>query len=225
MENLIPSLIVIGVTGLVVGLIFWLVHRNKITREQSMRDLASRNGWVYESVSEKFASGYRLRKGDWMIEALNETTDHSGDSSHSSSVVSVTRWFSDAAKLSDGIVLIGPRQPEVNLAGVGDFLMQAALRLMIGSDAEIAAGIKQEELGSLELMKRYMIWTNRVETAKRMVTAGLESVLINWPARLPVAVKYSPEGMEVKVPGFRLYKEAELYALVKLGNALLDSIS
>lgn len=223
MEDLIPGLIVVAVTGLVIGLIFLLVNRSKRQRNQTLQTLASMNGWKFESVSERLCSGYRLYKGDWMIEALNETTDHSGDSSSTSSVASYTRWFSDTVHLDQGIVLIGPRQPEVNFGGVGDILIQAALRLMIGSEVENAAGIKQIELGSLELMKRFMVWTNRDEIAKKLLDLNVENNLLNWPAAQPLVVKFSPSGLEAKIQGKRLYKEAELYALVKLGNALLDS--
>ncbi len=223
MENLIPSLIVLAVVGVLVGLIFWLVSQNKKKQEAAMRSLASLNGWVYEPVNERAASGYRLRKGEWTIEALNVTTGQSSDNSATSNVSSNTRWFSEYTKMPEGIVMIGPRQPEVNLGGMGDILMQAALRLMIGSDAEQALGIHQIELGSLELMKRYMVWTNQDAAAEKLLNQIVESTLLNWPATIPVVVKYSTAGMEVKVQGRRLYKEQELYALVKLGNALLDS--
>jgi hypothetical protein len=223
MDNLIPGLIVVVVTGLVVGGIFWLAAHNKKKRDQALQNLASLNGWVYEAVTEKLSSGYRLHKGDWLIEGLNESTSHSSESSSSSSVSSYTRWFSSAARLPDGIVLIGPRQPDVNLAGMGDFLLQAALRLMIGSDADAAQGIQPVELGSLELMRRCMVWTNRAEVAKNLLDSQVETALLNFPGRLPLVVKFSQAGLEAKVQGVRLYKEQELYALVKLGGALLDA--
>lgn len=223
MEDLIPSLVVLAVTAVVVGLIFWLVAQNKKKREQAVQTLASLNGWIYEPVNERLLSGYRLRKGDWMIEALNESTGHSNDTSGSSSVTSFSRWFSSEAKLTDGIILIGPRQPEVNLAGMGDFLLQAALKLMIGSDADQAGGIQQVELGSLDLMNRYMVWTNRAEAAEKILDQGVEIALLNWPGSIPLVVKLSAAGLEVKVQGKRLYKEQEIHALMKIGSALLDS--
>jgi hypothetical protein len=223
MNDLTSGLLVVVVTVFLIGLTFWLVSINKKQREQVIRQLASLNGWTYEPVNGRQSSGYRLRKNDWMIEALSESSDHSGDPSNTSSVSSYTRWFSGAARLPEGIVLIGPRQPEVNLAGMGDILLQTALRLMIGSDADQAKEIRQVELGSLEVMKRYMVWTNREEEAKQLLDLGVESALLNWPGAIPLVVKYSAEGVEVKVQGRRIFKDQELYDLVKIGNALLNS--
>ena len=223
MGDLIPSLIVIAVTGLVVGLIFYLVHRNKTAKEKAIRDLAAANGWTYEPVVERLASGFRLRKGSWVIEALTISSSNSEAGPGSSTTSSSTRWFSGEPRLSEGMVLIGPRQPEVNLGNVSSFLMQAALRLMIGPDTKDVAGIQQVELGSLALMQRFMVWTNREEAAKKLLSQQVESTLINWSNKLLPVVKFSPSGLEVSVKEARLCKEADLFALVKLGNALLDA--
>jgi hypothetical protein len=72
-------------------------------------------------------------------------------------------------------------------------------------------------------MARYMVYTNREETAKKLLDQPLENALLVWPMKLPPVVKFSPAGIEIKVQGQRLYKEQELVALVKLGNSLLDS--
>jgi hypothetical protein len=223
MEDIISSLYVVAVTALVVIVIFWLVNRNKKKREEDMQKLASLNGWVYETVNERLSSGYRLRKGEWMIEALNETTAHSSGDSGSSNVASKTCWISGKARMAEGIVLIGPRQPEINLGNISSFLVQATLGIMIGNEAENAKDIHPIELGSLELMKRYMVWTNQDDMAKELLDLPVESALVNCPSRLQPVVKFSPSGLEVKIMGRRVYEEKELYALVKLGSALLDA--
>lgn len=224
MDNIVSSLIVVAVTGVVVILIFWLVARQKKQREATLKNMASLNGWIYEPVNEPSIKGYRLRKGDWLVEGLNETTMTHSENTGSSNVTSMTRWFSKEARLTDGIILIGPRQPDINIGGVGDFLLQNALRLMIGEEAVTAKGIERVELGSLELMQRYMIWTNRVEAAKSLLTMNVENALLGWPAKkVPPVIKYSNAGMEIKVQGVRIYDEQELYALMKIGNMLLDA--
>ena len=223
MSDLTAGLIVVGVTGLIIGLIFVLVAAQKKKRETGLRNLASLNGWSYEYVEDKTSSGWRLRKGEWTIESLNQTTKSSSDNSNSSTVNSMTRWFSDAARMPDGIVLIGPHQPEINFGGLGDMVKMVALRLMIGSEFDSAIGIERVELGSLELMARYMVWTNREETAKLFLDQQLENALRAWPLKMPPLVKFSPAGLEIKIQGQRLYKEHDIYALVKLGGAALDS--
>lgn len=224
MDDIISSLIVIAVTAVVVGLIFWLVARKNRQREAALRQLASLNGWVYEPIKEQYRKGYRLSKGAWNIEAVNTTTSNSPENTGSSTVTSETRWFNNEARLSNGMLLIGPRQPEINLGNVSGFLMQAALQLMIGDEAQDAKGIESIELGSLELMKRYMVWTNQPETAKEFLNMHVESALLNWPPKkVPPVIKYSPRGLEVKVQGQRLSTAEDLTALVKLGNVLLDA--
>lgn len=221
MGNLILSIPVLLGTAILIGLVFWWSNKKKKEREQKLRTLANQYGWVYEPVAERLASGYRLKKGEWMIEALNQTTDHSGETAGSSNVMSATRWWSGAAKMTQGMVLIGPRQPAVDLGGIGDFLIQAALRLMIGNEADFAGGIEEVVMGRLSFNDRYMVWTNQEEAAKKLLDMEVENALINWPMKLLPVVKFSPIGMEIKLQTQRLEKPEEIVALVKLGDALL----
>ena len=223
MSDLTSGLIVVAITGALIGGIFLLVAAQKRKREAALRTLAGMNGWSFEPVEERLSSGWRLRKGDWMIESLNQTSHSSSDNSNSTTVNSLTRWVSDAARMTDGIVLIGPHQPEINFGGLGDMMMQMGLRLMIGDEADDAGGIQRVELGSLELMARYMVWTNREEIAKKLLDQLLENALREWPLKMPPVIKFSPAGLEIKIQGVRINKEQDIYALVKLGNTLLDS--
>jgi hypothetical protein len=223
MNDLTTGLIIVVITGLLVGMTFLLVYWNKKQRDIALRSLAGTNGWMVEIVNDRNASGYRLRKGDWMIESLNQTSNSSSDNSNSTTVNSLTRWFSESVRMTDGIVLIGPHQPDIDFAGLGEMVKMVALRIMIGSEFDSAVGIERVELGSLELMARYMVWTNRAEIAKKLVDEPLENALRAWPLKLPTVIKFSPAGLEIKVQSQRLYKEQDLYALVKLGSTLLDS--
>lgn len=223
MSDLTSGLIVVAVTAVLIGVIFLLVGAQKKKRISALRHLASMNGWSYEPIEEQLASGWRLRKGEWTIEAINQTTKNSSDSANSSTVNSYTRWFSSSVHLKDGVILIGPHQVEINFGGLGDMMLQMGLRLMIGDEAEDAVGIQRVELGSLELMARYMVWTNREEIAQQLIDQQLENELRAWPMKLPPVIKFSPKGIEIKVQGMRLYKEQDLFAMVKLGNSLLDS--
>lgn len=219
MTDLTISLIIVAITGLLVGLIFLLVFWNKKQRETALRTMAGKNGWVLEIVNEHKANGYRLRKAEWMIESLNQTSTDS----NSTTVNSLTRWFSEAVRMPDGMVLIGPHQPDIDFGGLGEMVRQVALRVMIGSEFDSAIGIERVELGSLELMARYMVWTNREEKAKKLVDHQVENALRAWPLKLPPVVKFSPAGLEIKYQGPRLFKEQDITALVKLGNTLLDA--
>ncbi len=223
MSDLISGLIVVGITGLVVGLIFILVYINGKKRDEAMQMLASRNGWIYEKIKERLKSGYKLRKHDWTIEAVNESSGNSESSSGSSTVSSITRWFSDVAKLREGIVMIGNRVPDVFMNRLGTAVLLSASGMLNPKEAEMIKDIHPLELGSLELMKRFMIWTNQEEEAKRMVNTDVENCLLNLPKTLQVMIRYSFEGIEVRVQGKRLYQEQDLNALVKLGTALINA--
>jgi hypothetical protein len=223
MSELSTGLIVVAITAALVGLIFILTGAQKRKREAAISTMANMNGWSFELINSQTAAGWKLHKGDWTIEAIIETTKNSSDNSQSSTSTGFTRWFCATPRLSDGIVLIGPHQPEINLGGINDVLLQVALRLMIGDEANFTEGIQRVELGSLELMARYMVWTNREETAKKLLDDQLEAALRAWPIKMPPVVKFSPRGLEIKIQGLRLEKEADLTALVKLGNTLLDS--
>lgn len=223
MTDLTTGLTIIAITGLLVGMTFLLVFWNKKQRETALRAMANKNGWVLEIVNEHNASGYRLHKADWTIESLNQTSNSSSDNSNSSTVNSLTRWFSGAVRMTDGIVLIGLHQPEINFGGMGEMVQLVAIRLMVGNESANAVGIQRVELGSLELMARYMVWTNREEIAKKLVDDPLEHALLAWAPKFLPVIKFSPGGLEIKVLGKRLYNEQNITALVKLGNTLLDS--
>jgi hypothetical protein len=223
MSDLTSGLIVVAVTGVLIGVIFLLVGAQKKKRVTALRNLASMNGWSYEPVEEQLSSGWRLRKGDWTIEALNQTSKSSSDNSNSTTVNSLTRWFTQSARMADGIVLIGPHQPEINFGGLGEMVKMVALRLMVGDESNDAIGIERVELGSLELMAKYMVWTNREEIAKKFLDEQLENELRSLPLKMLPVIKFSPGGLEIKIQGLRLFKEQDIYALVKLGNTVLDS--
>jgi len=223
MNDLTTGLIIVVITGLLVGMTFLLVSWNKKQRETALRNLASKNGWVIEMVNDQIASGWRLRKGDWTIEALNQSSKSSSDNSSSTTVNSLTRWFTESVRMAEGMVLIGPHQPEINFGGLGEMVKMVALRLMVGDESNDAIGIQRVELGSLELMAKYMVWTNRDEIAKIFLDEPLENVLRAWPLKMLPVIKFSPKGLEIKIQGMRLTREQDIYALVKLGNTVLDS--
>jgi hypothetical protein len=223
MSGLITGLIIIVIIVVFVGLIFVLTGAQKRKRETNLRTMASMNGWNFEPVKNKAATGWKLHKGEWTIEALNQSTNSSSDNSTSTTVANLTRWFSDVVRMPEGIVMIGPHQPDINLGGIGDVMLQFALRLMIGDEADFTDGIQRVELGSLELMSRYMVWTNQEEIAKKLVDDQLENDLRAWPLKMPPVIKFSPRGLEIKIQGECLFKEEDIVALVKLGNTLLDS--
>ena len=77
MDDIGISLIVITFTGVLVGVIFYLVNSKKKTTEKVIRDLAAQKGWEYEPFKETLSWGYRLRSPQWILESVTETSGNS----------------------------------------------------------------------------------------------------------------------------------------------------
>ena len=221
MGDLIGGLIVVLVTALVVGGIFMLVRSKQKKAQQEVIDLAARKGWRYEKVSERLISGYRLHGPRWTLEALRTSSESPSSDTGSSNVRDYTVWFCGDVVFSPGLLMIGPRQPEVNLGGISEVIRQTMLKLMIGAEADDARGIEESFIGTISLRERYMIWTNQEENARQLLAPQVEKALVTYPGKLPPVVKVSSRGLEVKLLSQRLSKPTEIEALVAIGEAFL----
>lgn len=220
MGDIIVSLLVILGTAIFVGVIFILVYYRKKQTEQVLTALASQKGWRYEKVNERLSAGYRFHGTRWMLEGLRVSSD-STSSASTTHVRDYTRWYSSEVTFSPGILMIGPKQPEVNLGGISDVLKQTMLKLMVGEEAEDALGIEESLIGRMALRQRYMIWTNQEEKARELLTPEMENALIRYPGKIPPVVKWNSKGIEVKLISQRLEKAAEIDGLVAIGEAFL----
>ncbi len=220
MGDIIVSLLVILGTAIFVGVIFILVYYRKKQSEQVLMALANQKGWRYEKVNERLSAGYRFHGTRWMLEGIRVSSD-STSSASTTHVRDYTRWFSSEATFSPGILMIGPKQPEVNLGGISDVLKHTMLKLMVGEEAEDALGIEESLIGRMALRQRYMIWTNQEEKAREMLTPEIENALIRYPGKIPPVVKWNSKGIEVKLISQRLEKAAEIDGLVAIGEAFL----
>jgi len=221
MSDLAGGLLVILGTAIVIGIIFLVVHKRKTDTSQSIQELATKKGWRYEMVDERLSSGYRLHGRDWIFEALSASTStNSGPGS--SEISNLSRWFTSQAVFDPGILLIGPKQPNVELGGIGEVIKQTMLRLMIGKDADDALGIEEALIGRMALRERYMVWTNQEENARQVLTVEVENALILYPGKIPPVVKLNSAGLEVKVISHVLEKPEEIAALIAIGEAFLE---
>jgi len=229
MENLIPSLIVIAVCGVVIIAIFWLVNRNKVQQELKIKEIASLRGWEYERIQEPLAKGYRLRGVidtiPWSLEGLTESNSHEAGPG-SSETSSSTRWRSPAGNLPGGLVVIGPRTPGSTSAAagmMGSALVQAALRLMVGKDASQISTLREANAGSASLQRRYMVWAHSEADAQHLLSSSVESALLAWPVKLPLVVKLGPQGLEIHLAQRKVTSPIEMDELASLGSRLLDA--
>ena len=219
----VPSLIIIIVVVIATGVILLLSQKKKNARVQQIQTFASQCGWTFEPIKERLVSGYRISKGEWVLESTRESTSSSDIQTGSSGIQRKTVWWSKAATLPSGIVLVGPRSPVPDLGGIGDFVMQAALKIMIGADAEFTQGIKETELSRAAVNERFMLWTNQEEMAQRILSMDVENALINLPKTMKLVIKFTPLCLEVKVIDQCLDTPQEISAVIKVGEALWDA--
>lgn len=221
MGDLAGGLLVLLGTAIFIGIIFLVINKRKTDSVQAVEVLAARKGWRVEKVSERLASGYRLIGNGWAYEAL-KTASSTSSGPGSSEISTVSRWFTNQVFFDPGILLIGPRQPNVDLGGIGEMLKQTMLRLMIGKEAEDAQGIEEALIGRMALRERYMVWTNQEEKAREVLTVEAENALILYPGKIPPVVKFNSAGLEVKVISHVLEKPEEIAALIAIGEAFLE---
>jgi hypothetical protein len=220
MSDLAGGLLVLLGTAIFIGLIFLVLKKRKTDTTQSIQMLATKKGWRYEKVEERLSSGYRLHGRDWIYEAI-KTVSSTSSGTGSSEFSTVSRWFSKQVFFELGILLIGPKQPNIELGGIGEVLKQTMLRLMIGKEADDASGIEEALIGRMALRERYMVWTNQEEKAREVLNVEVENALILYPGKIPPVVKFNSDGLEVKVIGPKLEKPEEITGLIAIGEAFL----
>ncbi len=221
MSDLCGGLLVILGTLILIGILILVVKKRKTESTQSIQMLATKKGWRYEKVEDHLSSGYRLHGRDWTFEVVRGATIP-GSGAGTSEITSVPRWFSNQVAFEPGILLIGPKQPNIELGGIGDVLRQTMLRLMIGVGADDTQGIEEALIGRNALRERYMVWTNQEEKARDVLTVVVENALIQFPGKVPPVVKFNSTGLEVKVLTQKLERPEEIIGLVAIGEAFLE---
>jgi hypothetical protein len=221
MSDLAGGLLVLLGTAIFIGVIFLVVKKRNTDTTQSIQLLATEKGWRYEKVEDRLSSGYRLHGRDWTYEAI-KTASSTSSAPGSSEISTVSRWFTNQVFFDHGILLIGPKQPNIELGMIGEVLKQTMLRLMIGKEADDALGIEEALIGRMALRERYMVWTNQEEKAREVLTVEAENALILYPGKIPPVVKFNFSGLEVKVISQKLEKPEEIAGLIAIGEAFLE---
>lgn len=221
MSSLFGSFLVILGTLVLIGVIILLVNNRKNKTEGVLQALADKRGWVIEKVEESNASGFRIRNSRWTYEDLKLKSSVTS-SAGTPDLANISRWHSERVTFAPGILLIGPKQLNVELGGLGAVIKQTMLKLMIGSEADDALGIEEALIGRMALRERYMVWTNQEEHAREVLTDRVENALLRYPGKTPPVVKFSPKGLEVKVLSHSLKNPDEISWLVAIGEAFLE---
>lgn len=211
MNDIILNLIVLFAVALLGGLIFLLVRRNQARNERELIQMAAERGWRYERLREPLAWGLRLTSPRWSLEAISRSSGEEAGPG-SSDVSMQTTW---TAYAPGSTLLIGERQSQANLGGMGEMLIRQVLQLALGSDAE---GLIEVQPGSDAFHQKFMVWAQNPDEIQ--IPSALQSILLNWKGQKPV-IKRTSQGITIELRGVRLSKPAELNALVQLGEMFI----
>lgn len=220
MGDLLVSAIVVIVTGVIVAAIFIITGKKKKEKEAALVQLAQRNGWAYEKVNRAQLAGFILRAADWSLEALVSSSVHTSEAG-SSPVAYNNKWSTDKVTSQEGLVMIGPKIPQVQLGGFGDMVLQKALRMMLGDEAGQAAGLGEVKVGRGSFGERYSVWATSQEAAEKMLTFDLENALLKWQGKELPVLKFSSAGTQITTRQARIDTVEGVQALVDLGEAVL----
>jgi hypothetical protein len=193
--------------------------QNKKT-QQSVAELAARKGWRFQEVKEPFKTGFRVYGRDWILEGLKDSSENHSTTG-STTTREYIRLFTDQVSMSPGILLIGPKQPVIDLGGLNEILKMTVVKLMIGDDTTDSEGIEESQIGRIALHDRYMVMTNNEDTARGVLTPRVEEALIAFPGKVPPAVKINNKGLEVKLLSSGYGRPGDIEGVVAIANAFL----
>ncbi|HNR02175.1 MAG TPA: hypothetical protein PKK59_06555 [Anaerolineaceae bacterium] len=220
MGDLLVSAIVIVVTAVIVAAIFIITGKKKKEKEAAITQLAQRNGWTYERVNQPQLAGFILRASDWTLESLVSSDPRTSEAG-SSPVAYNNRWYTDRVSSAQGLVMIGPKLPQVQLGAFGDVVLQKALRVMLGDEADQAAGLAEVKVGRGSLAERYSVWSVSQEAAERALTYEVENALLRWKGKELPVLKFSSAGTQITTRQARLDSVEKIQDVVELGSAVL----
>lgn len=220
MGDILVSIIVVIVVGITVAVIFILSSRKKKASENAIQQMAANSGWRYEKVSNGQRNGFILSTEDWILEALASFSNNSSDTG-ASNIAYANSWRTKRVNSPAGVVLIGPKIPSVNFGGLGEMILEKALQLMLGAEADQAVGMQEVFVGRTSFRDRFSVWATDEVNAANMLTYTLENALLNWKAKEIPVIKFSASGVAIICRQERLDTPEKVQELVDLGKAVL----
>ena len=220
MNDLFVSALVVVVTALIVAAIFIITGRKKKEKETALLQLAQRNGWHYEKIIQAQLAGFILRASDWTLESLVSSDSRTSEAG-SSPMAYNNNWVTDRVSSTQGLVMIGPKLARVQLGAFGDLVLQKALRVMLGDEADQALGLAEVKVGRGSFGERYSVWAVNQEAAEKVLTYNLENALLRWKGKELPVLKFSAAGVKITTRQGRLDSVEKVQEMVDLGTALL----
>ncbi len=220
MNDLSVSVIVIVVTGLFVIFILMLSRHKKKSRNEAIKQMAASHGWRFEQINDSAYEGFAILGTDWRFESkVSKNTDQSNNVSIPENFPN--SWSTASVRSTDGLILIGPKIPSIDIGGLGNFLLQQALRLFLKDEAEQINEISEVHWDRPAIEKKISVWASSEEAALRFLTFNVENTLLNWKLREFPVVKISSKGITITLVNGNARSPEEIKAVIDLGLAFL----
>jgi hypothetical protein len=231
MQGLLMGVVIFAI---LVG-VLWLTQRRQKISETALAQLAKSEGWQFQKSYELSQLGagnvlrYRFSQGHgegagWTLDI--ETASAAGGAG--GSPLQNTTWRSEDVKLSEGLLLIGPRPKDLpeNL-DLGGMLTQAALQMLLratlGNEAPDTARLNEVKHDSPGVRRHYLVFATDNNLPGRLLTAEAEAALLvlahGLKERQRPAVVFWKQGLQVKCAGL-ITDAPNLQRLAALGGAL-----
>jgi hypothetical protein len=220
MSDIVVSIIVVLVTGVVVAGIFWFTNKAKSKNEEALQHMAESHGWNYKKISERLAWGAQISGNNWELTAESRSIGQASDSG-SSNIQQVTRWRSELKAPAVHTIWIGPRLSR-NFAAPGS-LNSSDLGLF-GNAATPVTDLQEIDSGIAELKEKYVIMGDPGMDASSLRTSPIPRILLDWPEKSRPLVKVSSHLIEITIIGFHMEKPEEIEKFVLLGETLISLV-
>jgi len=214
------SVIVILITGVVTVLILVLTGYSRKKKTAAVKQMATSRSWYYEPFKDAGHEGFVIQGTDWRFESVTST------SSNHSNTVGIsdkfpTSWSSPSVRSDDGLVLIGPKVPAVDIGGLGNFLLQQVLRIFLRDEADQINEVSEVHPDRTALENKISIWASSEETALHFLTFNVENTLINWKLKELPVIKISSRGIAITLVNGYAQTPDEIQAVIDLGLSFL----
>lgn len=223
MDDITLNVIVLILLVIVGGGAFLFIRRKKSDNEQKLRLSIEQQGWRYESIRKPLAWGLRVTGPYWTLESLSQSIGQESGSG-SSNIVMHTEWWTDAFRMPEGALLIGPKLSSDSIpsrGGFGQILAEKALKAMMGNDAHLYEGIKPVEAGSAVFRTRYAVWSrNEADVEQLFKRSAVEQLLVEYPGGQTPLIKLTSRGLKIEFPGYCVKKTEEIKSISALGNTI-----
>lgn len=220
MNDLTISFIVILITVLFAGLVLVLTGRRRRQKAEAVKQMAASHGWHYEPIKDSENEGFAIQGVDWRFESITST------SANQSNRVSIsekfpTCWSTTSVRSENGLVLIGPKVPSIDIGNLGNILLQQVLHMFLGDEADQINEITEVHMDRPALENKISVWAASEEAALRFLTFNVENTLLNWKMKELPVVKITSKGIAITLVNGSTQTPEEILAVIDLGLTFL----